>query len=132
MDKAALKVTVYPYREGLGMGNIIWADRDRGSAYYPISKFAMRNGKFPPDHPVGGGSNIGSSQSGDSEKMAAFRARGYWASCFPEGDGITWKPEAGQDDQQCIKDIRECFGWDAKWHDKKLAAIDQQISELHQ
>ena len=109
-----LKVKVYPYRKGLGMGNIIWAERDRGSAYYRVSRFAMQGGKFPPTHPVGGGYGDGA-QCGSSEAMTAFRLRGYWASCFPEGDGITWEPKAGQSDEQCIADIRECFGWDARW-----------------
>lgn len=96
------------------MGNIIWADRDGGSAYYHVSKFAMNGGKFPPSHPVGGG--FGSdSQCGSSAGMQAFRDKGYWASCFPEGDGITWKPLNGQSDEQCLADIRASFGWDAKW-----------------
>lgn len=109
-----LTFTVYPYRKGVGMGNVIWADRDRGNAYYRVSRFAMNGGKFPKDHPVGGG-NAGGSQMGQSDAMTAFRDRGYWASCFPEGDGITWEPKNGQTDEQCLTDIRECFGWDAKW-----------------
>ena len=111
----ALKVKVYPYREKLGMGNIIWAERDQGNAYYRVSKWAMRGGKFPPGHPVGGGSNPASSECGDGPKIVAFRERGYWASCFPEGDGITWRPLNGQDDEKCMADIKECFGWDASW-----------------
>lgn len=110
-----MNFTVYPYRPKLGMGNIIWAERNRGSAYYRVSEYAMRNGKFPPNHPVGGDGYGPNSQGGDSAGMRAFRERGYWASCFPEGDGITWKPERGQSDAQCLADIRECFGWDAKW-----------------
>lgn len=112
---APLTFKVYPCRKGSGMGNIIWAERDRGSSYYRVSRFAMRGGKFPPDHPVGGGSSEEPSQLGMSEGMTKFRLRGYWASCFPEGDGITWEPRAGQSDEQCLADIRECFGWDAKW-----------------
>lgn len=111
---------VYPYREKVGMGNIIWAERDRGSAYYRVSRFAGRNGKFTPNHPAapGGntmGSSAGGAQSGDSPALHAFRERGYWASCFPEGDGITWRPLNGQNDDQCLADIRECFGWDVRW-----------------
>lgn len=108
-----LNVRVFPYRPGLGMGNIIWAERDRGSSYYPVSRYAMRGGKFPPDHPVGGG-DVGGAQSGDSDAMRAFRERGYWASCFPEGDGITWKPEREQTFERACADIRECFGWNVK------------------
>ena len=108
-----LTVKVFPYRQGLSNGNIIWAERDRGSSYYRVSKFAARGGKFPPDHPVGGGS-LHDSQMGDSPSMTAFRARGYWASCFPEGDGITWMPTADQTFEQACADIRECFGWEVK------------------
>ena len=115
----ALKFTVYPYRHGVGMGNIIWADRNRGDAYYRVSEFAARNGKFPPTHPAAPRSDVFQrdlgSQCGSSEPLTAFRARGYWASCFPEGDGITWQPMNGQSDAQCLTDIRECFGWDARW-----------------
>ena len=111
----ALKVRVFPFREKRGMGNIIWAERDQGSAYYRTSKYAMRGGKFPPGHPVGGGADYASSQMGDGPKIVAFRALGYWASCFPEGDGITWQPLNGQSDEQCMADIKTAFGWDARW-----------------
>jgi hypothetical protein len=100
-----LKVRVFPYRPKVGMGNILWP-----------GKFKMNGGKFPKSHPVGGGlKTFTDGQFGESEGMAKFRERGYWASCFPEGDGITWKPENGQSDAQCLSDIRECFGWDAQW-----------------
>ena len=113
--KATLRVKVYPFREKLGMGNIVWAERDRGSAYYRVSKFAGLGGKFPPDHPVGGNVYGEGSQGGSGENIKAFRALGYWASCFPEGDGITWKPLNGQTDEQCMADIKAAFGWDAHW-----------------
>lgn len=109
-----MKVTISPYRKGLHYGNIVWAERDKGSSYYPVSRFAMRGGKFPPNHPVGGGS-VGDGQNGEGENIKAFRARGYWASCFPEGDGITYQPLNGQSDEQCMKDARECFDWEFSW-----------------
>ena len=69
-----LKVRVFPYRQKIGMGNIIWAERDRGSSYYRVSVFAMKKGKFPPDHPVGGGDSArGDAQCGQSDEIAAFR-----------------------------------------------------------
>lgn len=111
-----LPVKVHPYREKLAYGNIIWAQRDQGSAYYRVSRFAMRAGQFPPGHPVGGsGRSDAEAQCGDGESIQRFRALGYWASCFPEGDGITWKPLKGQSDEQCLADIKAAFGWDARW-----------------
>ena len=108
-------VVVTPYREKGGfhyMGNIQWAE----------GPFPMRHGKFPRDHPCAPGANppswplvYANNQLGHSQGIEAFRARGYWASCFPEGDGITWQPTQGQTDAQCLQDIRECFGWDARW-----------------
>lgn len=113
-SKHALKVKVFPFREKLGMGNIIWAERNQGSSYYRTSKFAMRGGKFPPNHPVGGG-YANDAQVGTGENINAFRELGYWASCFPEGDGITWRPLNGQSDEQCMEDVKAVFGWDAQW-----------------
>lgn len=40
-----------------------------------------------------------------------FRAHGYYASCFPEGDGIAFKPLNNQDIEQTIRDVEHCFGW---------------------
>lgn len=112
------QIRLHPYRHGSGMGNIIWADRNLGDAYYRVSRYAMRGGVFPPNHPVAPGRAVSNDRAemGNSPAITAFRARGYWASCFPEGDGITWKPERGQSDEQCLTDIRECFGWpEASW-----------------
>jgi len=65
---------------------------------------------------VGGGwGNTGDCQCGDGESIQLFRKMGYWASCFPEGDGITWKPLNGQNDEQSMDDIKAAFGWDARW-----------------
>lgn len=105
----------------LSTANIIWAQRDRGSAYYRTSRYAMRAGKFPPDHPCApfdAPAPPDSSQIGGSKALNAFRERGYWASCFPEGDGITLKwwgdvPEPSEKtEEQVMQDIRECFGWE--------------------
>ena len=104
----------------LSMANIIWAERDRGSDYYRVSRFAMRAGKFPPTHPCAPFDDVepDCSQNGGSKSLTKFRARGYWASCFPEGDGITlkWWGAAGEPcdktADEVMHDIWECFGWD--------------------
>ena len=88
---------------GVGYGNILW----RGA-------FPMRGGKFPKDHPAspgGGFCDAPAMQCGATDKMQAFRERGYWASCFPEGDGITMKVGNGQDAARVASDIAEIFGW---------------------
>lgn len=87
---------------GLGNGNVMW----RG-------KHPMRGGVFPADHPASPKGKVCSdySQLGDTEKMTAFRERGYWASCFPEGDGITMACGAGQDAAKVAADLAEVFGW---------------------
>lgn len=92
-------------RPGLHTGNILWD-----------GKWPMRNGLFPSTHPVGnrGKHNLSNARSelGESTAMLVFRDRGYWASCFPEGDGITMSTERGQTAEQVAQDIRECFGWE--------------------
>ncbi len=108
--------------EYMAHANIIWADRDRGSGYYSVSRFAMRNGRFPASHPCApfDDADPGNSQMGGSKRLAAFRARGYWASCFPEGDGITLKwwsdvPNPTEKTAEDVtRDIRECFGWEVQ------------------
>jgi len=100
-----MRVTVHPFREGVAHGNILW-----------FGKFPSHNGVFPPAHPCAPGTAVfrrGTSEGGEGLGLDAFRARGYWASCFPEGDGITWRPLHGQNDERCLNDIREAFGWDA-------------------
>lgn len=106
----------------LSTANIIWADRDRGSPYYRTSKFAMNAGRFPANHPCAPFDEDErtriDSQLGQSPQLRAFRSRGYWASCFPEGDGITlkwWQDVSEPTDKtaaQVMQDIRECFGWE--------------------
>lgn len=112
-------VTYVHERPGLHTGNIIWAERDHGDSYYPVSKYAPRRGIFPPDHPAcpnGEARSNERAECGDSPQLRAFRALGYWASCFPEGDGITMQVERGQDAKQVMADIAEVFGWKVKPH----------------
>lgn len=94
-----LAVGFYPYRRGIASGNLKWA-----------GKWPMKRGYFPKGHPAAGnGSSDDAMQHGTSPELLAFRARGYWASCFPEGDGITWQPLNGQDDDQALADVRACW-----------------------
>jgi hypothetical protein len=118
MDAMTTHAKVFPYRKGLAYGNVIWIERDQGSAYYRTSKFAMKNGKFPLSHPIalGGNSVDGTSQCGGGPQITLFRERGYYASCFPEGDGMCWQPLNGQSDEQAMDDLRECFpGLTLEW-----------------
>ena len=101
-----MKVRYRHYRPGVAHGNILWA-----------GKWPMYGGVFPPAHPVGNRpkglhSSNERAEMGESTAMLEFRGRGYWASCFPEGDGITLTPERDQDAETVARDIRECFGWD--------------------
>ena len=105
----------------LSAANIIWTERDRGDHYYRKSRFAMERGRFPASHPCAPFDDETrtklSSQIGSSKSLTAFRDRGYWASCFPEGDGITlkwWQDVPAPTDKskaEVIRDIEECFGW---------------------
>lgn len=104
-----MKVEYFHEIPGVGYGNIIWTQDRR--------RYSPKNGRYPKDHPAapGGvvfGTTINGGQCGESPAMEAFRARGYWASCFPEGDGITMKVGNGQSPEQVAKDIAEVFGWE--------------------
>lgn len=102
-----MKVTYVHERPGLHTGNILWA-----------GKWPMYGGRFPVGHPVGnrGKHNLSNDRGelSESPAMLEFRARGYWASCFPEGDGVTMRTERGQTAEQVAQDIRECFGWEVE------------------
>lgn len=91
--------------KGQWSGNILWRVRPRPA----------RNGWFPSDHPAAPMSkvfgNVGGNQCGCSEALTKFRSLGYWASCFPEGDGITLDALHDQSKQQVISDIEDVFGW---------------------
>lgn len=86
-----------------------------GNIMFPERAQAM-GGKFPANHPCAAGSlvfgGVGDCQAGDGPDLRKFRDMGYWASCFPEGDGITMKTKNDQTAQQVMADIREVFGWD--------------------
>lgn len=100
-----MKVIVH--HRGVSYGNIMF---DRA---YP-----MRSGRFPTDHPCAGnarptvfpGGNIPATQ----DPLGLFRARGYFASCFPEGDGIAFDPPAGKTPAEIETDVRQCFGFEVE------------------
>ena len=97
----------YFARHPNGYGNILW------DARHPL-----RNGKWPKAHPCSANpqpmvfGRIGQPESDDP--LGRFRARGYMASCFPEGDGIAFDPPEGKTSPDVVKDIEECFGWTVK------------------
>lgn len=113
-----MKVRVIPHAKDSNVhGNIMWA-----------GKFPMKGGEFPANHPVqdprpsvgasfrvrensGPWENVPGEMPVSESPIGKFRAAGYWASCFPEGDGITYKALNGQSDEQQRKDVEECFGW---------------------
>ena len=44
--------------------------------------------------------------------LAELKKIGYWASAFPEGDGITFYDEAkSKRNEEIVVDIRQCFRW---------------------
>jgi len=94
---------IYRHQSELAHGNILWE-----------GLFPMRAGAFPRNHPcyAPGEVRAGDVQFGTSDALQTFRERGYWASCFPEGDGITMKAEKEQTPEQVVQDIKECFGWE--------------------
>lgn len=72
-------------------------------------KWPQQGGKFPQGHPC----------LGNAAQFQEFMERGYGADPFPEGDGVSLNPQKGQSDEQVVKDIEECFGWEVRrvFHD---------------
>lgn len=55
------------------------------------------------------------------ESLTQLRLRGYWASLFPEGDGITFYDESSpRTVEELVKDITDCFPW-----------LDVRVEESH-
>ncbi|WP_417442106.1 hypothetical protein [Idiomarina sp.] len=49
-----------------------------------------------------------------SKSLENIRVKGYWASPFPEGDGVTFSVEdeiSKKDDDEIFSDFTECFDW---------------------
>lgn len=97
---ARLRVDYFAYVPGVGYGNLCWA-----GPHCPVRD---------PRHPLHGAENptvFGPPPPSD-DKLGRFRARGYFASCFPEGDGIAFQPPEGKTDADIVRDVEDCFGWD--------------------
>lgn len=93
------------HRNSISYGNVTWSP--------PIP---MRGGKFPQPHPCAANPKPTVFGRGDqpesTDPLGQLRARGYLASCFPEGDGISFDPPAGHSDVQAMADFVECFGFE--------------------
>jgi hypothetical protein len=107
-DTAECTMAKYFHGDGKSChANIIWGERNLGDAYYRYSKHSMKGGKFPDSHPIapGKGNSNANAEMGTSEGIEAMRAKGYWFSCFPEGDGVTMSFPEGATRDSVIADI---------------------------
>ena len=102
---APLTVEFFGYLPGLGKGNLLWP-----KPFHP-----RRGGKFPRSHPCSTNPRPTvtwrEDQPASDDPLGRFRARGYLASCFPEGDGICFEPPEGRASDDQVRDVEECFGW---------------------
>lgn len=78
----------------------------------------MRYGKLPNSHPCHDNPKPMvfslDEQPKSDDALGKFRALGYYASCFPEGDGICFASPEGKTDEQTIADVVACFGWEVR------------------
>ena len=97
-----MKVEILIGSPGLSRWNIVFEE-----------PFPMRAGRFPKQHPCW--ENPRPTVFGDEpetpDPLGRFRGRGYAsASCFPDGDGISFIPRAGTGIETVKRDVAECFG----------------------
>jgi hypothetical protein len=85
-----MKVNVLHYLKGIAYGNIMYLEKDDPCKDNPEP--LTWEGMQP--------------KMGD-DILSDFRRAGYHASCFPEGDGIAFKPLRGQSYDQIEKDVRD-------------------------
>lgn len=46
-----------------------------------------------------------------ANSLTLIRLKNYWASAYPEGDGVTFTDENKRSDTEVLKDFRNCFKW---------------------
>lgn len=71
----------------------------------------------PPHHQYNGNllwnvANVVGKENEISESLDQFRNLGYWASPFPEGDGVTFSDETkSKGIDELFEDVTRCFTW---------------------
>ncbi len=100
-----MRVTIRHGAPGVCMSNILWR------RYWP-----ERRNPFPTAHPCTGNPKptvfVGDEVPDTNDPLGLFRKRGYFASCFPEGDGIAFRPPEGKTEKEIEEDVRQCFGFE--------------------
>ena len=72
---------------------------------------------LPPHHEYTGNllwnaSDVIGRESEISISINQLRGMGYWASAFPEGDGVTFTEDTGEkQNDELVADVRACFEW---------------------
>lgn len=115
------EVKVLIGKKGLSFSNILWAGR-----------FPMYGGVFPKNHPCSDNPKptvfTYEEQPATNDRLGRFRARGYLASCFPEGDGISFAPiDEARGVPEICQDIVECFDVTIS-NRRSLLAVDSQTA----
>jgi hypothetical protein len=92
----------------VGRPNVNW------NILFTEKVFPMKGGKFPKDHPCvanpepmtfSSNSSLDKEGKMGNDPLSLFRKAGYSASCFPEGDGITFDLEVDKTTAQVKEDI---------------------------
>jgi len=72
---------------------------------------------LPPHHEYTGNllwraSDVIGRESDIGTSLNQLRELGYWASAFPEGDGVTFTENSGEKhNDELVSDVRACFCW---------------------
>lgn len=58
--------------------------------------------------------------TGNLSPLEKIRSLGYYASCFPEGDGMAINDESGKKSAgEVASDLKKCFNWEIEIHKGK-------------
>lgn len=78
-------------------------------------KYPMVGGKFPKNHPFANCIEPFTIHNAPApfatDCLNEFRHEGYFASCFPEGDGVTIRCLLGQSNEKLEEDIFKYLIW---------------------
>lgn len=97
-----MKATIHIGADGVCYWNLLWSGR-----------WPRRGGTHPSPHPCHENPKPmawrGDIIPESSDPLGRLRSRGYFASCFPEGDGLAFRPPANKTLAQVELDFKECF-----------------------
>ena len=95
--------------------------------------YRQKDGVFPAKHPLPCTlyNAKDCTQYGTAPQLEAFRLRKYWASAYPQGDGLCILGLNNQTPQQVVSDIEEVFNWEVTNKERNVESTQCTTKDSH-